>query len=119
MAQASELMGLGIPAPAAQALGQTQTLTVTAAGTSQSDAKAVAAGFVDVTTAANNSGVVLPSAAGACITTVRNGDSNTLKVYPASGDYMNGTQNASFSVTTGKVGIFMPCGNRWHGVLSA
>lgn len=119
MAQASELMGLGLSAPQALALGQQQTLTVSAAGTTQGGATAVAAGFVDVTTAANNSGVVLPVAAGACITTVRNGDSNTLKVYPAVGDYMNGTQNAAFSITTGKVGIFVPCGNRWHANLSA
>lgn len=119
MALASELMGLGFSAPQALAVGQTQTLTVSGAGTTQADATAVPAGFVDVTTAANNSGVVLPLASGSCITTVRNGDSNTLKVYPAVGDYMNGTQNAAFSVTTAKVGIFVPAGNRWHAILSA
>lgn len=119
MALASELMGLGAAAPLASAIGATQTLGVSAAGTTQATATAVAAGFVDVTTAASNAGIVLPVAAGAPITTVRNGDSNTMKVYPAVGDYMNGTQNAAFSITTAKVAIFYPAGNRWHAVLSA
>lgn len=119
MAQPSELMGLGIASPAARALGQTQTLAVSAAGTTQATATAVSDGFVDVTTAASNAGVILPVAAGAAITSVRNGDSNTMKVYPAVGDLMNGTANAAFSITTGKVAIFIPSGNRWHANLSA
>lgn len=119
MSQPSELSGTGMPPALANQLGQTQTLGVSAAGTTQATATAVAAGFVDVTTAASNAGVILPVAAGAAITSVRNGDSNTMKVYPAVGDLMNGTANAAFSITTGKVGIFVPCGNRWHGNLSA
>ena len=121
MAQANEIEAAGVAAGAARLLGQTTPNTgLSGAGTTQADATALTTGsFNEFSTVGANSGAVLPSATGSAIVAIYNGGANALKVYAASGEYMNGTQNGYLSVTNGKSAIFIPSGLRWIGNLSA
>lgn len=119
MATATELMGLGFSAAQANALAGASSTALTATGSTQTDALALAVPFNEFGTVGSGTGARLPPASGQPPFTIYNGGSNALKVYPASGEYMNGSQNASFSVTNAKSAVFMPCGNRWIGKLSA
>ena len=117
MATTAELMAAGFSAAQASVLGADNATGITAAGTTQATATALASAFTEVGTAAANSGVLLPAFPKTCI--VSNGGANAIKVYPPVGHYMNGTQNASFSVTNAKTATFYRSGQRWIGVLSA
>lgn len=118
MSASNELMGLGMPAALASQLGANAQTAVTAAGSTQTDATALTGEFVEVATAGASTGVKLP-ASGASFYIVYNGGANAVKVYPPVGSYMNGTQNAAFSVTNAKTGIFFRSALRFIGVLSA
>lgn len=94
---------------------------LTAAGTTQADALPLAAGVALFTTVAANAGAVLKNE-GAARTTVAvvTGATGPLKVYPPVGGYMNGVQNAAFSVAVSKTAQFVsPDGMNWVGLLSA
>ncbi len=117
MASPEELMALGMAHSLARREGLTAHLAVTGAGTAQTDATALTGSFVEVGTAGSSTGVILQD--GPSFAIVYNGGSNALKVYPPVGSYMNGTQNAAFSVTNAKTGVFMRTGVRWIGILSA
>lgn len=117
MSSRAELMGLKMPAALAGQLGAHVQTAVTAAGTAITDATACAGAFIEVGTAGANSGIQLPD--GASVYVVLNGGASTVKVYPPTGSYMNGTQNAAFSVTNAKSAIFFRADARFIGVLSA
>ena len=117
MSGSNELMGAGMPAALANQLGADQQLTVTAAGSSQTTATVCTGEFIEVGTASSNTGILLPD--GASIYVVYNGGSNPVKVYPPVGEYMNGSQNAAFSVTNAKSAIIFRSNGRYIGVLSA
>ncbi len=117
MSLPTELMGLGLPHSLANHLGSDVTTGVVAAGTTQTGAKALTTGFNEIATAAANSGVMLDSFSDFHL--IFNGGANPVSVYPPVGSYMNGTQNASFSVTNAKTAFFFRSGLRYIGVLSA
>lgn len=64
--------------------------TVAAAGTNQGNAAALSLGFNLVTGADDTKGVVLPAAVAGSVVIIKVGDGADLKVYPASGDVING-----------------------------
>lgn len=117
MSSTPELLSLGLPWQLAAQLGADAQTAVSAAGTTQATATAATGQFIEVGTAASNAGVMLPD--GASVYVVYNGGANTMKVYPPVGSYMNGSQNAAFSVTNAKSAIFFRSAARFIGVLSA
>lgn len=117
MASPAELMALGMGHSLAYRLGCIAQLAVTAAGSAATDATALTGSFIEVATCGSGAGVKLPDGPGVYV--VYNGGANALKVYPPTGSYMNGTQNAAFSVTNAKTGIFFREEARIIGVLSA
>ena len=64
--------------------------TVAAAGTTQTNAAALTVGFTNVTGSDGTKGVRLPAATAGAIAYIRNSVAQPLKVYPASGDKING-----------------------------
>lgn len=66
------------------------TATVAATGTIQGDAAQIATGFTLVTGADDAKGVLLPAAAAGLVCIIKVGDGADLKVWPASGDAING-----------------------------
>lgn len=101
----SDLAGIGLSAQQAKMLGDTQHNTVTAAGTTQGTATPLTGSIANVTVVAvGATGVILPLA----ISTpqswvlVRNGDgADTLSVYPAVGDSINGLLNTAVTIVAG------------------
>jgi hypothetical protein len=120
MATATELMGLGFSAAQANALASAPSSTaVSAAGSTQTDATLLTTAFVEFTTVSSGQGGRLQPASGQPQVQIYNGGANAVKIYPAAGEYMNGSQNAAFSVTNGKSATFTANGNRWIAKLSA
>jgi hypothetical protein len=117
MSSRVELMGFKMPWGLAGQLGSHVQTAVTAAGTAITDATACTGAFIEVATAGSNSGIQLPD--GSSVYVVYNGGANAVKVYPPTSSYMNGTQNAAFSVTNAKSAIFFRADARFIGVLSA
>jgi len=64
--------------------------TVTAAGSTQGDAQAITKTYNIITSASANQGVKLPDAAAGLVINVYNTSGATIKVYPASGDTIDG-----------------------------
>lgn len=121
MAQANEIEAAGVAAGVARLLGQTTPQTAqTATGSTAADALALTTGgFYEFGTVAASTGAILPTATGTPQVVIYNGGSNALTVYPQTGEYINGTQNGTFSVTNGKTATFTPSGLRWIANLSA
>lgn len=117
MSSTSELMHASLPALAARLLGADTQTAVAAAGTTQGTATACVGQFIEVGTATSNTGILLPD--GGDVYVVLNGGASTVKVYPPVGSYMNGSQNAAFSVTNAKSAIFLRSDARFVGILSA
>tara|TARA_Y100000817_G_scaffold62698_1_gene47105 strand:+ start:22126 stop:22971 length:846 start_codon:yes stop_codon:yes gene_type:complete len=75
--------------------------TVTAAGSTQGAATAITKTYNIVTTASANQGVILPSAAAGLVINVFNISGNTIKVYPASTENIDGgSANAAVTLVT-------------------
>ena len=75
--------------------------TVTAAGSTQGAAAAITKTYNIVTTASANQGVILPSAAAGLVINVFNISGNTIKVYPASTENIDGgSANAAVTLVT-------------------
>lgn len=117
MSSPSELMECSLPWQAALQLGADVQTAVAGAGSAATDATVCVAQFIEVATAGSGTGIKLPD--GSSVYVVYNGGANALKVYPPTGSYMNGTQNAAFSVTNAKTGIFFRSAARFIGCLSA
>lgn len=114
-------MRASLPAEAARLLGATANTTAqTATGSVQGDALVLTGNITNFTTVAASTGCILPSATGVGPYFVLNNGANALKVYPATGETINGAAaNAAFSVTNAKSASFYPHGNQWVAVLSA
>ena len=76
--------------------------TVSAAGTDQSGGTALTKSYNIVTTCAANAGVVLPDCASGLEAFILNDTANNLKVYPASGESIDGgSANAAVDLAAG------------------
>ena len=75
--------------------------TVSAAGSTQGTATALTKTYNIISTASANQGVVLPSAAAGLVINLYNVSGNTIKVYPASTETIDGgSANAPIEVVT-------------------
>src|SRR5512146_2236916 len=121
MPQASQLTAFGVAAEPARLLGQAAARTgQTATGSTIADAFALTSGeCVEFTTVGSGTGALLPPAGESADVVIVNAGSNALTVYPQSGEYMNGTADATFSVTNAKRALFKANGSRWTAFLSA
>ena len=121
MALATELMAQGLPAGPAGAIGQDTPATgLTATGTTQGTALALTSSFSIFSTVASSSGAILPLAGNQNDFVVYNGGSNTLTVYPAVGQQINGlTANTGVSVPANKGAVFFAAGTQWIANISA
>jgi len=121
MAQANELAASGLAAETARLLGQTVPSTgLTATGSTVADAYPITTGgFFEFSTVSGSTGAQLPSATGTPDVVIFNGGGSPLTIYPQTGEYINGSQNGTFSITNGKSGTFKPSGLRWIANLSA
>lgn len=80
------------------------TAAATAAGSSAGDAAAVTTGFTLVAGADGVKGVILPTAEAGLICILKNAVAAALKVYPASGDQVNGSTSAySMAASTSSI----------------
>jgi len=116
MATALELMGLGVPAAAAGAIGQADNAALTPAGSSASDAAQIVSPVTTLGTA-SAAGVKLPPAQSAPMVIVRNNSGANQTVYPYGSDTVNAT--TSVTLTSAKVGLFVPARNTWIFLLGA
>lgn len=119
MATNTELMGLGLPWGTAAAIGQAANASVTPAGSTAGTAAALTSPVTTLATA-SAAGVYLPLASGAPIYIVRNnsGADQTVYPYPSAGaDTINA--GASVTLSSAKVGLFVPHGNGWLFLLGA
>jgi hypothetical protein len=118
MSSPAELMALGMPNTQANSLGSDTATGVAAAGSSsQTAATKLTAAFNEIATAAANSGVMLTAFSDFHL--IFNGGASPVLVYPPVGSFMNGSLNASYSVTNGKSAFFFRSGIRYIGHLSA
>jgi hypothetical protein len=103
--------GLGTAAGLANVMAAgTVANTLTATGTSsQANSYAITDDVSVFTSAGSNSGARLPSTSSpGDILFIANMDSNTMLVYPPTSGYINsGSQNASVSLTTKTIGMFI------------
>lgn len=116
MATATELMGLGLPAGTAGAIGQAAIATLEATGSDQAGAAPVVSPLTRMTTASAG-GALLPRAGAKPMYVIFNNSGNTVTVYPTGSETINNT--TSFSLANAKVGLFVPSGNAWLGLLGA
>lgn len=89
MALAREIMGGGFSAGSADAIQGGVNLTVSAAGTTQGTATAITTSNIYVSTAAANSGVILPATMQGDWLVIFNGGANPVTVYPPVGAKIN------------------------------
>lgn len=116
MATALELMGLGLPAGTAGAIGQARNAALTPAGSTEADAASVVSSVTTLGTA-SAAGVKLPLASGKPIYIIRNNSGANQTVYPRGADTINAT--TSVTLTSAKVGLFVPCETGWIFLLGA
>lgn len=117
MATATELMGLGLPALTAKAIGQARNAALTPAGSTAADAALVVSPVTTLATA-GSAGVKLPLAGGQPIFIIYNNSGASQTVYPYStANTINAT--TSVSLTSAKVGLFVPCETGWLFLLGA
>lgn len=121
MATAVDIMKGGFSAFGARAINGQNNITVTAAGTSQTDATAVTASTIVVTTAAASTGIRLPACEIGDSMNVLNLGANAVTIYPDSGAQINALgANAGFQLapnTAAQVRRFST--TRWMAFLSA
>lgn len=117
-----KVFGSGISGLSTQALCQDAKASISAAGTTQSDATELTNADNEITTVVSGSGVVLYSNATAGDTqSVFNAGSNPLKVYPPSGQRINGLPLNAHMYLGLNTGVILKkvSATRWFGVLSA
>lgn len=112
MATALELMGLGMPNFLAGAIGQStnENLAPTASNPT------VVSPLTTLTTA-SALGVTLPQASGKPMFIIRNNSGNDQTINCTGSDTINGSATAT--LTSAKVGLFVPGTNAWFFVLGA
>lgn len=120
MATVQNLMGSGMPGLQAGKIGTTESTALTATGSAQGDALQLVASWNKFSTVGASTGCILPKSHGQPITTILNGGSNALSVYPATGETINAiAANSAFSLTNAKAMILIPTEIGWIGVMSA
>lgn len=121
MAQATELMGAGMPWGQAVQIGSGSKATaLVAAGSTKAGALVLTSSFNVFGTVGSGTGALLPPAAGSPTIVIFNGGSNALSVYANGADTVNANSaGAAFSVTASKAACFDPAGNQWIANLSA
>lgn len=121
MALVGELMAAGAPAGLANQIGQDAPATgLTATGSNQAGALPLTSSFSLFSTTSASTGAILPPAGGQQPFVVYNGGAQTLTVYPASGQQINGlAANTGVSVPTLKGAIFVAAGTQWIANISA
>jgi hypothetical protein len=120
MPQATDLMGVGIPPLAADELGNTANI-VTCAGTGQTTATSIKTKNSELVAASSQTGAILPSSAkiGSPYYVVASA-STAAVVYVPVGQYLNGAQNDSLTLTQNKAAILWQYKlNNWTKVLTA
>ena len=117
-----KVFGSGIAGLSVQAICQDAKTSISAAGTTQGTATELTSADNEVTTVADGAGVVLYSNATAGDTqSVFNAGSNPLKVYPPTGELINGLPtnlHMTLGLNTGVI-LKKVSATRWFGVLSA
>lgn len=109
MALVQDLMGAGEAVLLSQLLGYSQTEGIVSAGSTRADATALTATFNVVATTGSSEGVVLPAATAnpQCIVYVLNMGANTLSVYAAGSNTINGVAGTTaVSIPTIEGGMF-------------
>lgn len=92
--------------------------TGTATGTVQGDAFAIATSFIRFTTVAANTGGRLPATGG--LIEVENGGVSALKVYPDSGNTIDGgSANAAVTLAVGEKRLFLAYATGWQSAFFA
>lgn len=121
MGLAAKIMGAGFSAGQARGLIGGVAPTVSAAGTTQGTATSISAGINFVSTAAANSGVILPSCDVGDSLIVYNGGANQCIVYPDSGSSINGvaTNSGTYLPIQTSIIFFRVTSTKWIGNLSA
>lgn len=121
MALVEEMMQGGISAGGARGICGQINDSISAAGTTQGTATALTTSINVITTAAANSGVILPNPRGGSELDILNIGANQCIVYPPTGAQINNlSANAGFTLapnTAVKVKKFSAL--RWMGFLSA
>jgi hypothetical protein len=109
MSTVQTLIGSGISPLAAVSINLGNVVTIAAAGSSNTDAALLTGDFNRVTGADGTKGVILPGVEAGGRITVSNESSSALKVYPPSGDQLNGltATTGSVSIAGNKAGIFI------------
>lgn len=119
MATALELMGLGLPALAAKAVGQAASANLVTTGSTAAGA-AVVVSPVTILTTASAAGAQLPLSSGQPIHIIYNNSGANQTIYPSAvsgADTINAT--TSVTLTSAKVGLFVPHGAGWIFLLGA
>jgi hypothetical protein len=117
MATATELMGLGLPANTAGAIGQARNAALTPAGSTSADAALVVSPVTTLGTS-GAAGVKLPLAGAQPMYIIYNNSGANQTVYPYStANTINAT--TSVTLTSAKVGLFVPCETGWIFLLGA
>src|SRR5262249_18004500 len=105
MPQATDLEGVGVPGEVARIYGN-QASTVNCTGTAQATAALIKSHSVEVVPSASNTGAIFSSSA--LVGTPHyffNAQSTSAVIYGAVGDFMNGSQNGSFTLAQNKSAI--------------
>lgn len=116
MPTTSELMGLGLSGALAGALGQALNASLTPTGSSASDAAPVISPVTTLATA-SSAGVIMPSAGAKPMYLIRNNSGANQTVYPYGSETINGGSSAT--LTSAKVGLFVPATSGWIFLLGA
>lgn len=116
----AKVMGSGISGLSVQAICLDVASGLTATGTTQNDAYALTAAANEFTTVGSGSGAILPSASPGDSVLVYNGGANPLKIYPQSGEQLNGQPtNAPHVLSVNTAVMFCKLtSTRWTGILS-
>lgn len=118
MTRETSLMGVGVSAAQANFITGDTASGLTASGTTQTDAFAISADVNEFTTVASSAGARLPGNT-VCnpgdSVVVFNGGANSLSLYPASGESINGlSANAAFAIAANARTICYKVSNtRW------
>jgi hypothetical protein len=105
----SDMMGLGLPAALALLIGEIIPASVAGAGTAQATATPLTGTINQVTTAAGQTAVVLPSTQplGAAVNVYVSTATAGLVFPPLGGNINEAAANASFSVAQGRTASFV------------
>jgi hypothetical protein len=122
MANAPDLMGLGMPSQQAEQVGY-QYSALTGVGTTQAGAAGTKSKAVELSASAGNTAVVIsgtPAILAAHLFANKTGSTASALVFVPLGHTLNGSLNASLSIAAGKMAILVQFSPKnWYSVLTA